>query len=303
MRVAMVEIPKGARGVRQQAGYTIWTLGDTRTPLRDAFHTFLRMPWPAAIGVIAAFVLVINLVFAGLYVIVGGIEGARAHSLWDAFLFSVQTLGTIGYGVMHPQSDAANTVMIAESITGIVVIAIITGLVFTKFARPNARVAFSTYAVVTKHEGKPTLMFRCGNQRSNVIVNAEMRVTIALQTTTAEGELYYKLHDLKLVRGRMGGLRRGWTAMHVIDEASPLHGLDAAALTKVEAELDIGIVGIDDVLMQTVHSSHQYSDKQIKFGYRFADTLSTLPNGDLVFDLSKFDVLVPDDQPRDSVAA
>ena len=299
----MVEIPRGARGIRQQAGYTIWTVGDTRTPARDAFHTFLRMPWAPAIGLIAAWVVVINIAFALAYTAVGGIDGARGGSLWDAFLFSVQTLGTIGYGVMHPTSTAANTIVIAESITGIIVIAIITGLVFTKFARPNARVAFSTYAVITNHEGKPTLMLRCGNQRSNVIVNAEMRITIALQTTTAEGELYYKLHDLKLVRGRMGGLRRGWTAMHVIDEASPLHGMDAQALEKTEAELDVGIIGIDDVLMQTVHSSHQYSDKQIKFGYRFADTLTTLPNGDLVFDLTKFDVLVPDDVPRDSVAA
>jgi len=57
------------------------------------------------------------------------------------------------------------------------------------------------------------------------------------------------------------------------------------------------------VMMQTVHSSHQYSDKDIKLGYRFADTLTTLPNGDLVFDLTKFDVIVPDDKPRDSVAA
>jgi len=299
----MVEIPKGARGIRQQAGYTIWTLGDTRTPARDGFHAFLRMPWAASLGLIAAWVIVINLVFALLYLAVGGIDGARGGSLWDAFLFSVQTLGTIGYGVMHPQSTGANTVMILESITGIVVIAIITGLVFTKFARPNARVAFSTYAVIAKHQGKPTLMLRCGNQRSNMIVNAEMQVSLALQTTTQEGELYYKLHDLKLIRSHMAGLRRGWTAMHVIDESSPLHGMDADTLEKLEAELAVSITGIDDVLMQTVHTSHAYSDKQIKFGYRFADTLTTLPNGDLVFDLTKFDVLVPDDVPRDSVAA
>lgn len=299
----MVDIPKGARGVRQQAGYTIWTLGDTRTPLRDAFHMFLRMRWSAAFALIVAFVLLVNVVFAALYVAVGGIDGAREGSLWDAFLFSVQTLGTIGYGVMHPLSTGANTLVIAESITGIVVIAIITGLVFTKFARPNARVAFSTYAVITPHDGKPTLMFRIGNQRSNVIVNTEIRVTCAISRNTAEGEVYYKIHDLELVRSRMNGLRRGWTVQHVIDERSPLAGMDAAAIAKAEAELEVSILGIDDVLMQTVHSSHQYSDKNIKFGYRFADTLRTLPNGDLVFDLSKFDVVVPDDQPRDSVAA
>jgi inward rectifier potassium channel len=299
----MVEIPKGARGVRQQAGYTIWTVGATRTPLRDGFHTFLRMRWAMAIAAIVLFVLLVNVVFATLYAIIGGIDGARSGSLWDAFLFSVQTLGTIGYGVMHPQSTGANTVVIIESITGIVVIAIITGLVFTKFARPNARVAFSTFAVIMKREGKPTLVFRIGNMRSNVIVNTEIRVTCAMSKLTAEGETYYKVHDLELVRSRMNGLGRGWTVQHVIDEKSPLFGMDAAAITKAEVELDVSIVGMDDVMMQTVHSNHQYSDKQVKLGYRFADALTTLPNGDLVFDLSKFDVIVPDDQPRDSVAA
>jgi inward rectifier potassium channel len=303
MRADMVDIPKGARGVRQQAGYTIWTVGDERAPTRDAFHTFLRMRWSASVLAIAAAVLLINLAFACAYVAAGGIDGARSGSLWDAFLFSVQTLGTIGYGVMHPKSDAANTIMILESITGIIVIAIITGLVFTKFSRPTARVAFSTYAVITPHQGVPTLMLRVGNRRSNLIVDTYMRVSMSRAIVTAEGERFYKLHDLRLVRDRIGGMRRGWTAMHVIDEASPLFGLDAEQLTEAEIELEVSILGIDDVLMQTVYSNHQYTDQQIKFGYRFAETLSTLPNGDLVFDVRNFDVIVPNDPPRDSVAA
>jgi inward rectifier potassium channel len=299
----MDDIPKGARGRRQEAGYTIWTIGDERAPLRDAFHTFLRMPWPLAILLIAIAVVLINVAFAVAYVAVGGIEGARGGSLWDAYLFSVQTLGTIGYGVMHPRSDAANTVMIVESIAGIIVIAIITGLVFTKFARARARVQFSTNAVVAQHEGKPTLMFRIGNRRSNVIVEAHMHVVFTYAIVTAEGEPFYKLVDLPLVRDRLGGMRRGWTAMHVIDEKSPMHGMDAAAMEKAEVEIEISLVGLDDVLMQTVHTLHSYSDKQIKIGYRFAETLKTLPSGDLVFDLRNFDVIVPDDRPRVSVSA
>ena len=303
MRPEMVDIPKGARPVRQDGGYTIWMIGDERAPLRDAFHTFLQMRWTLAVLMIAAAVVLINIAFALAYLAVGGIEGARASSLWDAFLFSVQTLGTIGYGVMHPQSDAANTVMIVESITGIIVIAIITGLVFTKFSRATARVAFTSNAVITQHDGKPTFMFRLGNRRSNTIVDAHIRVTIALLMITAEGEKFYKQHDMPLVRERIGGMRRGWTAMHVIDEASPLHGLDSEALAKAEAEVEVSLIGLDDVLMQTVHTLHHYDDKKIRFGYRFEQTLATLPNGDLVFDLRNFDVIVPDDRARDSVAA
>jgi inward rectifier potassium channel len=303
MRADMVEIPKGARAARQAGGYTIWTVGDERAPARDGFYTFLKMPWPAAIGLIALAVVVINVGFALAYVAVGGIEGARSGSLWDAFLFSVQTLGTIGYGVMHPRSDAANTVMIAESIVGIIVIAIITGLVFTKFARATARVQFSTHALITQHDGKLTLMFRLGNRRANLIVDTHIRVAASFVTVTAEGESFYKMLDLPLVRDRVGGMRRGWTAMHVIDEQSPLHGKDAEALAKAEVEIEISLIGLDNVMMQTVHAIHTYGDKDIKFGHHFAQTLKTLPNGDLLFDLRNFDAIVPDDRAHDSVAA
>jgi inward rectifier potassium channel len=299
----MVDIPKGARQVRQPQGYSFWIVGDERMILRDAYHSFLRARWSVSIALIAAVVVAVNVGFAIAYVIAGGVENVRAGSLWDAFVFSVQTFGTIGYGVMNPRSDAANTIMAIESVTGIIVIAVITGLVFSKFARATARVAFSANAVVAKRDGMPTLVFRIGNRRSNRIVDARLRVTAALTTKTAEGEGFYKLNDLKLVRDRMSGLGRGWQVMHVIDETSPLYGKDAAALEAGELEIEIMVVGMDDVTMQTVHSLHVYTDKQVKHGYRFVDTMRTLPNGDLILDLRQFDSIVPDDSPRDSVAA
>lgn len=303
MPAGMVEVPKGARGVRQPQGYTIWTVGDHRALLRDSFHQFLRAPWPVAIALIVAGFVLINLMFASVFVAIGGVEGAHAGSYWDAFVFSVQTIGTIGYGVMSPRSDAANTVMIIESVTGIVVIAIVTGLVFTKFARATARVAFSTHAVITQHDGVPTLIFRIGNRRANAIVDARVDVTATLATVTAEGEHFYKMIDLELVRDHMSTMRRGWSVMHAIDDDSPLHGKDAAALEKVEFELVVSVIGIDDVLMQTVHASHVYTDKEVAFGHRFVDTLTLLPNGDMLIDLGNFDAIVPDDRPRVSVPA
>lgn len=297
------DVPPGARPIRQPQGYTFWVIGDERAVLRDAYHAFLRAPWPLSLGLIAVGLLVINLIFAGAYYAVGGVEGVRIGSFFDAFVFSVQTLGTIGYGVMNPKSDAANTVMIVESVTSVIVIAIATGLVFTKFARVTARVAFTQCAVITQHEGKPTLIFRLGNRRANVIVDAHVRLIASATTLTAEGETFYKLYDLTLVRDRQAGMRRGWTVMHVIDEASPLHGRDAAALAKLELELEVSLTGIDNVSMQPVHSIHHYTDKQIRFGYRFVDTLRALPGGDLILDLRQFDAIVPDHVPRDSVAA
>ena len=300
---SLASLPPGARKRPQAQGYSFWIVGDERAVLRDAYHSFLRLPWWASFLLIAVGFFLVNVVFAVIYYAVGGVDGMRTGSFLDALSFSVQTLATIGYGVMNPKSGAANAVMIIEAITGIIVTALATGLVFAKFARPTARVGFSTNCVITKHEGVPTLMFRLGNRRSNVIVEATLRVVGSFTRLTAEGETFFKMHDLKLVKDRMGGMRRGWAAMHVIDEASPFYGLDAAGLAKAEVELEVSLIGLDDVTMQTVHSLHFYTDRQIKFGYRFVDTLRTLDNGDLFLDLRQFDAIVPDTQPRDSVPA
>jgi inward rectifier potassium channel len=292
--------PHGSRPYRQPQGFTFWVLGGQRALLRDAYHSFLRLRWSASIALISVGLALANLAFAGVYYAIGGIAGAKG-TFFDMFSFSVQTMATIGYGVMSPASQAAQAVMIVEALFGIVIVALATGLVFTKFARATARMAFSRYAVIAQHEGKPTLMFRCGNQRSNVIVQAQLYVTAAFITTTAEGRPFYKLHDLELVRDRMSGLRRGWIVMHVIDEASPFHGKDAAALKAADCELEISLTGLDDVTMQTVHTIHSYGFEDIKLGHRLVDTMHALANGDLVLDLTKFDVIEPD--VRASVAA
>lgn len=292
--------PAGARRFPQQQGFSYWIVGEQRAVLRDAFHTFLQMRWSASIALIALALLVANLAFAAAYYIVGGVEGTDG-TFFDMFAFSIETLGTIGYGVMNPKGHAAEMIMIVEALFGIIVVALATGLVFTKFARASSRVAFTHNVVITQHDGKPTLMFRIGNMRSNVIVQAQLHVTAALLIKTAEGRTFYRMSDLKLVRDRMSGLRRGWTVMHVIDEASPIWRLDAQALESADFELDVSLTGLDDVMMSTVYSQHLYTFKDVKFGYRLADTLATMTNGDLVLDLTKFHVIERD--PHASVPA
>ena len=95
----------------------------------------------------------------------GGIANARPGSFADAFFFSVQTLGTLGYGVMAPRTLYTNLLVTVESFTGILTIALFTGIIFARFSRPFARVVFSKVAVVAPFDGVPTLMFRAANQR------------------------------------------------------------------------------------------------------------------------------------------
>lgn len=290
-------VPASATPLRQQAGYTIWVHGAQRTRLRDAYHTYLRLPWGYSLALIGLGFFTVNLIFAVIYLIVGGVDGVAHGSFFDSLMFSVETLGTIGYGVMHPSSGAASIIVIVESITGIIITALITGMVFSKFARATSRIAFSRNAVICRHDGMPTLMFRCGNERSNVIVEAKIHVVLSMTKFDDHGSQYYKIYDLPLVRDRMGGMRRGWTLMHKVDESSPLHGLDAAAITKAECEIEVAIMGFDDVTMQTVYALHQYNGKQILPGHRLVDTLTIYDSGDLLFDITKFHDTVVEDAP------
>ncbi|HEY4056034.1 MAG TPA: ion channel, partial [Kofleriaceae bacterium] len=291
-----MSIPPGARKYNSQ-GSTVYVVGEKKEWLRDAYHSFLRLPWGAAFAVIAIGFFVFNLGFACVYLEVGGIAGATG-SFTDALSFSVQTMATIGYGVMHPTSGPANGAMIIESMFGIVFTALTTGLVFAKFSRPTTRVRFTSNVCITNFEGERTAMFRIGNMRSNLIVEATVHAVVMKTTITAEGEKFFKAYDLKLVRDRQVGMTRGWVVMHTVDETSPLYGMDEEALLKNEVEMYVALTGIDSVTAQNVHAMQQYLEGSIKVGFRFEDTLRELPGGELVIDLDKFDVIVPDTQPR-----
>ena len=157
----------------------------------DLYHSLLRASWWVTIGVIAGLVLAVNFTFALLFLWSGGVSGARAGSFRDAFFFSVQTAGTIGYGAMYPASTAAHLLVTVESIAALVVAAVATGLIFSKFSIPRARLEFAREACIFRYDGQPTLALRLSNTRSNYIVEAQVRVTLTRAETTQEGVPFY----------------------------------------------------------------------------------------------------------------
>jgi inward rectifier potassium channel len=270
------------------ADYHIRVLGERRRPLRDFYHALLELTWPATIGVIAGGYLGANGLFALGFLCTGGLAHAHAGSFADAFYFSVQTMGTIGYGAIYPETTAANLLTVGESLTGLTLTALATGLVFAKFSRPSARVVFSRHAVIHPHNGVPTLMVRLGNERGNNIVDAQLRMALSLTGYTAEGEMFYQTVDLRLTRERAFSLSRSWTLLHPINADSPLHGQTPESLEKAEAELYVMVVGLDDTSMQVMHASHIYYARDLLWGHKHADVLTALENGNLVLDLHKF---------------
>ncbi len=281
---------KAKKRAREESAVTI--VGKRPHPIRDMYHAALRLPWTSTLLVIVAIFLGLNALFAVAYRLVGGIANAHTGSFADAFFFSVQTMGTIGYGSMYPESTGANVIVVVEAVVGTIVTAVFTGLVFAKFSRSVAQLVFSTDAVVARMDGMQTLMFRVGNDRDSLIYEATVRISLVRTERTKEGHLFYRLYDLSLVRDRSPALARSWTVMHRIDEKSPLLGVDAAKMAADEIELLVTVTGMDDTSLQPVHARHTYYHDEIAWNARHVDILTEIEGG-MVLDLRRFHDIEP----------
>ena len=250
------------------------TILGRRRSLRDVYHWLLTTSWPVFAGIGLLTYLVSNTVFALLYTIdPQGVSGARPGSFTDAFFFSVETIGTIGYGVMAPRDLYANIVMTAENFFGLSFIAVATGVIFARVSRPTARVMFSRNALITQHEGLPTLMFRAANERANRVLEAEVTVSIARDFRTVEGKSIRRFEPLKLIRSQSPLFALTWTVMHVIDETSPLHGLTEERLKGASGQILVVLSGLDETFAQRIHARHAYLPEEIVWNRHFADVI------------------------------
>jgi inward rectifier potassium channel len=280
--------PRKPRSTDTATAAPMLVVGTRSHPLRDIYHLLLRTSWPTAIGLLVAVYLVINLAFAVAYWRVGGVVHAEPGSFRDAFFFSVQTLATVGYGGMYPVSNAANVLMTIELITGVIVTALFTGLVFSKFARSTARIVFSRHLVVTPRNGVPTLMLRIGNDRNDSVLDAHVRCVLMRTTRTEEGDVFYEMVDLKLARDVAPVLARSFAIMHRIDAGSPLYQLSPEDYAAQEIEVMVSVSGIDETTKGPIHAVHTYDQSEILQGHRFLDVLTERRDGRLVLDVRRF---------------
>jgi inward rectifier potassium channel len=290
--------PRGGKPVRLAPRLNrlprIQAVGRRWTPHEDLYHQVLNRSWSQLFLLIAVAFLAANAFFALFYwAVPGSVANARPGSFEDAFFFSVQTMATIGYGGMAPASRYAHVVVTVEALTGVLSIALITGITFSKFARPTARVLFSDKVVLTPRDGVPHLMFRMANWRHNQVVEAQLGVTLLVTERTREGETLRRQIDIPLVRERTPVFALSWTAMHLIDERSPFHGADALdRLRAVGAELFLSFTGLDEVMGQ-IQARHAYRLDDIVPNARFADVLTVLPDGTRRIDYRRFHDVVP----------
>ena len=266
------------------------------TRLRDT-NLYLKMidtTWPRFFLVVTMVFLAVNVAFAWLYLAIGigQLQGTESEmsAFVNAFFFSVHTLTTVGYGNVFPRGPSANAIAALEAATGLMVFAVMTGLLYGRFSRPSARILFSDNALIAPYQDGTSLQFRITNARSNTLMNLEARVLL-MTVTNNDGRLKRDYVDLELERRKVYFLPLTWTIVHPIDTASPLSGKTADDLKSMSAEILILIQAFDDSFSQVVHSIYSYRHTEFLWGARFEPVFNVDPNGDLVLDLDRVNEL------------
>lgn len=273
--------------------------GVTRFDLRDPYHLAIELSWRGFALVFIGAAISLNVIFALLYLASPGcIANARPGYFPDAFFFSIETLATVGYGVMAPATAYGHVISAIEILTGTAFTAIMTGLLFVRFSKPRPKILFAEKAVIALHNGAPTLMLRIANGRMTLLTDASARLGVLLQERSAEGQRFRRVQDLTLSSESIPLFPLTWTLVHVIDAESPLRGYDAERLEREEAQLFLTVEARDYVLGAFVYDIRIYNHAHVFYGARYAEAITIDDGGRYVADLSRLSVIEPDPAPE-----
>jgi len=243
--------------------------------LHDTYHYAMTSSWPVFFAVFACLFLSMNIVFAFLYALdPGAIANLYPKGFLGAFFFSVETLATVGYGDMHPQSVYGHIISTVEIFTGMSGIAMVTGVMFARFSRLRAKILFTRHPVTYRHNGEHVLSIRIANSRMNVISEASAKLRLLRLETTAENSRFMRIIDLPLKRDQHPMFTLGWNLFHVIDEHSPLFHVSSKELEQAQARLILSIEGVDETTSQSIRARQVYSWNTFRFNHRYKDISS-----------------------------
>jgi inward rectifier potassium channel len=279
------------RVINKDGSFNVHRRGTTWRDYHPYLH-LINMSWPAFLGVLFLGYILVNTLFALAYCAIGTdqLQGAEAATRFgrflNAFFFSSHTLSTVGYGNIAPRGVAANLLAAFEALLGVLGFALATGLLFGRVSRPSARIGFSPNVLITPYQDVTSLQFRVVNLRRNSLMELEVRTMLmTVDRENGQNKRSYKL--LRMERDGVLFLPLTWTIVHPIDSESPLFGLTAADLERLQAEFLILIKGYDDTFSQTVLARYSYRNDEIVWGKRFAPAFSVDEGGDLVLDVDK----------------
>jgi inward rectifier potassium channel len=261
----------------------------TRFEWRDIYHWILTLSWAQFAGLLLCVYVVINVVFACLYAFGGKCIAEMAPgSFSDAFFFSVETLATVGYGHMYPDTFYGHVVATAEIVIGMFGMAVVTGLIFVRFSRPTARIMFSKHVVISPFDGVPALMLRVANLRHHAMAEAEFRVMLLRNEDIRESKDVRRFYQLKLQFDHLIAFPVALTLRHIIDESSPLFGMTQEDMKRTDVRLIASIVCVDTVIPAPIQSQVDYGFEDILWNRRFVEMYSGETRGRFTVDYGLF---------------
>ncbi|HZR18278.1 MAG TPA: ion channel [Verrucomicrobiae bacterium] len=286
--------PKRQFPVTRFGEITFHKLNTQKWEWRDAYHWLLTLSWPQFSAFVFGMYLAINLLFSLCYYLrPHSIAGSASNSWSDCFFFSVETLATVGYGHMYPETLFGHVVATLEIMIGMFGMAIITGLIFIRFSRPIARIVFSNNLVLDSFDGQPALMFRVANLRDQAMAEAEFRLMLMRDEPTKEGENFRRFYPLKLQFDRLISFPAIITIRHIIDQQSPLQGLTLPDMQRDDSRFSASIVCIDTVIPAPVQSHHAYTWKDILVNHQFVEVYNEIEDNALTVDYGRIHATEP----------
>jgi len=261
-----------------------------------AFHPWLQivnMSWAGfALLVITAY-LSVNAAFATVYFMlppdsIQGSASATEHGrLLNDFFFSGHTLTTVGYGNLYPMGVAANLVATLEALVGLLSFSVITGMLVARVSRPSARIGYSDKALIAPYQNGTALMFRIANERSNNLMELEVRLMMMSVVGIEAGSPERKFDYLTLERDNILLFPLTWTIVHPIETTSPLYGRSLQDLKNLQAEFIVFVKGFDETFGQVVHNRYSYRYDELVWGAKFLPAFTVQESGDLLLEIDK----------------
>lgn len=278
-------IINGSRFINRDGTFNLHKKGWPFWDRFSIFYTMLSLPLWQFIVTIIVFFFSINLVYTGIYWFIGAdqftgfITNTPVGIFKELYFFSTETFTTVGYGRVNPIGDAANLVAAVEAMSGFLSFALATGLIYGRFARPRAHLAFSDNAVIAPYRDKMALMFRfvCYKQ-NHALTDVIVQVTLAM-LLNENGKPAYKYYNLTLERSRIDSMPMNWTVVHAIDEESPLAGFTKEDLQSTDMEIYVLVRGFNEVYGNMVQQRTSYTYHEIEYNRKFISMYHETANG------------------------
>ena len=261
----------------------------------DLYTNLITMSWNKFIPLVLLFYIFINIVFATTYFLIGvehlaGVKGVSTRDkFFDAFFFSAQTISTVGYGHISPEGFITSLVAALESLLGVIVFAVITGLLYGRFSAPKAKIMYSDDAIIAPYKNGRALMFRIANRRRNQLIEVEMEVVIGLNVNEND-TVVRRFYGLKLETKKVSFFPLSWTLVHDINEESPLYNFTQKDLEEADAEVLTLFKGFDDTYSQVVHSRKSYMYNEVIWGKKFISIIGQNEEGKTTLALDKINL-------------